>query len=147
MDPTQVDELKHMGQLKHGGRVKDQVMSESLYHFLSFWNLSTCQINMQHLIVSWMGRWETSIFFFLSFFLFHFYFCNSRNTVGFFHIFLGSKKLSFITSKLLCDSCSLFFGNWVLEQVKGFTAWPMYWFFLVSILISEKEDEFHKKKC
>lgn len=50
--PTQVDELKHMGQLKHGGRVKDQVMSVSLYHFLSYRNLFTCQINMQHLIVS-----------------------------------------------------------------------------------------------
>lgn len=63
---------------------------------------------MQHSFVSWMavGRFQF-------FFLFHFYFCNSRNTVGFFHIYLGSKKLSFITSNLLCDSCSLFFGNWV----------------------------------
>lgn len=67
MDPTQVDELKHMGQLKHGGRVKDQVMSVSLYNFLSYRNLSTCQINMQHSFVSWMAVGRFQFFFSLSF--------------------------------------------------------------------------------
>lgn len=130
MDPTQVDELKHMGQLKHGGRVKDQVMSESLYHFLSY---KTCP-RVRLICNIWLlVEWPLGDVIFLNFFSsFISIFATQGTPLVFFHIYLGSKKLSFITSNLLCDSCSLFFGNWVLEQVKGLMARPMYWFFLVS---------------